>query len=44
VLHTIILEPDVPRLLMVWHSLLSCHTQVLKLEKSVVTVKRFLRL
>jgi hypothetical protein len=43
VLHTIILEPEVPRLLMVWHSMLPCHTQVLKLEKTVITVKRFLR-
>jgi hypothetical protein len=44
VLHTIILEPEVPRLMMVWHSMLPCHTRVLKLEKTVITVKRFLRL
>jgi hypothetical protein len=44
VLHTVILEPEVPRLMMVWHSMLPCHARVLKLEKTVITVKRYRRL
>ncbi len=30
-LHSVILEPDVPRVLIVWHTLLSCHFKVHKL-------------
>ena len=31
-LHTVILEPDVPRVIMVWHTQLPCHGKKLKLE------------
>jgi hypothetical protein len=39
-LHTVIVEPDVPRLMMVWHSHLPCHTRVLKLKRTTVTQKQ----
>jgi hypothetical protein len=38
-LHTIILEPDFPRVSLVWHSALPCHFKVQKLMKTFVTVK-----
>jgi hypothetical protein len=36
-LHTVIIEPDLPRLIMVWHTMLPCHFKVLKLETTTVT-------
>jgi len=39
-LHSIILEPDYPRVSIVWHSALPCHFKVQKLEHTVVTLKR----
>jgi hypothetical protein len=41
-LHTVILEPDVPRVLMVWHTHLPCHPKVLKLRRTTITRKRLL--
>jgi hypothetical protein len=41
-LHTVILEPDVPRVLMVWHSHLPCHPKVLKLQRTTITQKKVL--
>lgn len=38
-LHTVILEPDVPRVLLVWHSALPCHAKVLKLRRTIITEK-----
>ena len=38
-LHTIILEPDFPRVSLIWHSALPCHFKVQKLMKTFVTVK-----
>jgi hypothetical protein len=38
-LHTIILEPDHPRVSLVWHSALPCHFKVQKLERTIVTLK-----
>jgi hypothetical protein len=38
-LHTVILEPDFPRVSLVWHSALPCHFKVHKLERTVVTLK-----
>jgi len=38
-LHTIVLEPDFPRVSLVWHSALPCHFKVQKLERTVVTRK-----
>lgn len=38
-LHTVILEPDFPRVSLVWHSALPCHFKVQKLERTVVTLK-----
>jgi hypothetical protein len=38
-LHTVILEPDFPRVSLVWHTALPCHFDVQKLERTVVTLK-----
>jgi len=39
-LHTVIIEPDVPRVMLVWHTHLPCHHKVLKLKTTNVTLKR----
>jgi hypothetical protein len=39
-LHTVILEPDVPRVILVWRTELPCHPRVLKLQKTKVRQKR----
>ena len=36
-IHTVIIEPDYPRLVMVWHTMLPCHFKVLKLETTTIT-------
>lgn len=41
-LHTVILEPDFPRVSMVWHSALACHHLVNQLESTTVSEKRSL--
>jgi hypothetical protein len=38
-LHTVIIEPDVPRVSLVWHSALPCHFMVHKLLRTMVTFK-----
>jgi hypothetical protein len=38
-LHTVILEPDVPRVSLVWHTALACHFKVQTLERTIVTLK-----
>lgn len=38
-LHTVILEPDLPRVSLVWHSMLPCHFRVHQLERTIVTLK-----
>lgn len=38
-LHTVILRPDVPRVVVVWHTHLECHHKVLKLNQTVIRVK-----
>ena len=38
-LHTVILEPDFPRVSIVWHTALPCHFKVQKLERTIVTLK-----
>jgi hypothetical protein len=38
-LHTVILEPDHPRVSLVWHTALPCHFKVQKLERTIVTLK-----
>jgi hypothetical protein len=42
-LHTVILEPDFPRVSLVWHSALPCHFKVQKLERTIVTLKTGIR-
>jgi hypothetical protein len=39
-LHTVILEPDFPRISLVWHTALPCHFKVQKLERTIVTLKQ----
>ncbi|WP_345769031.1 DUF2169 domain-containing protein [Citrobacter amalonaticus] len=39
-LHTVIIEPDFPRVSMVWHSALSCHHRVNQLESTTVSEKK----
>ena len=41
-LHTVIIEPDFPRVSLVWHSALACHPNVYKLVRTRVTQKRLL--
>ena len=38
-LHSVILEPDYPRVSLVWHTSLPCHFKVQKLERTIVTLK-----
>ncbi|MBU6258115.1 MAG: DUF2169 domain-containing protein [Burkholderiales bacterium] len=38
-LHSVIIEPDFPRVSLVWHTALPCHFKVHKLERTVVTLK-----
>lgn len=38
-LHSVIVEPDVPRVSLVWHSALTCHARVHTLDRTIVTVK-----
>jgi hypothetical protein len=38
-LHAVILEPDFPRVSLVWHSALPCHFKGDKLERTIVTLK-----
>ncbi len=41
-LHTVIIEPDFPRVSMVWHSVLPCHHLVNQLESTTVSEKKLL--
>jgi hypothetical protein len=41
-LHTVILEPDVPRVMLVWRTELQCHPRVLKLQRTAVRLKRII--
>jgi hypothetical protein len=38
-LHTVILEPDVPRVILVWRTELRCHARALKLQQTIVRPK-----
>lgn len=42
-LHSIILEPDFPRVSLVWHSQLQCHSRVQKLLHTTITLKTDVR-
>lgn len=41
-LHTVILEPDVPRVILVWRTELPCHSRALKLQQTIVRPKEVL--
>ncbi len=43
-LHTVVIEPDQPRVSLVWHSALPCHPKVHKLEKTRIFAKELLRM
>jgi hypothetical protein len=43
-LQTIIIEPDIPRLMLVWQTALQCHADVLRLHNTRITQKRLLEL
>lgn len=38
-LHSVILEPDFPRVSLVWHTALPCHFKVHKLRTTIITLK-----
>ncbi|MFZ2987030.1 DUF2169 domain-containing protein, partial [Ideonella sp.] len=38
-LHSVIIEPDFPRVSLVWHSVLRCHAKVHKLDRTVIVMK-----
>jgi hypothetical protein len=38
-LHSIILEPDYPRVSLVWHTSLLCHVKMQKLDRTIITRK-----
>jgi hypothetical protein len=38
-LHTVILEPDFPRVSLVWHSAMECHAKAYKLQRTRVRLK-----
>lgn len=40
VLHTVILKPDLPQVVMVWHTHLPCHHKVLKLNNTTIRLKQ----
>jgi hypothetical protein len=35
-LHTVVFEPDLPRVSLVWHSSLECHAKVFQLERTLI--------
>jgi hypothetical protein len=39
-LHSVIVEPDLARVSLVWHSALPCHFKAYKLDRTIVTLKR----
>lgn len=41
-LHTVILEPDVPRVILVWRTELACHARARKLRRTIVRQKEVL--
>ena len=41
-LHTVILEPDVPRVILVWRTELPCHARALRLQQTTVRQKEVL--
>ena len=43
-LHTVIIEPDVPQVVLVWHSALPCHGKETKLYRTIVRQKEYVRL
>jgi hypothetical protein len=42
-LHTVILEPDAPRVILVWHTALECHSKGTKLKATRITQKAIIK-
>lgn len=42
-LHTVIIEPDFPRVSLIWHTALPCHPKVLKLKETRIYEKQLLK-
>jgi hypothetical protein len=40
-LHTLILEPDFPRMILVWHTYMPCHNKEHKLERTRIMQKEY---
>jgi hypothetical protein len=40
-LQTVVIEPDVPRVILVWHTSLACHHQLDDLDETIVWEKRY---
>lgn len=40
-MHSVILEPDIPRVIMVWHTMLQCHGKRFSLEGTSIIQKRY---
>jgi hypothetical protein len=38
-LHTVTVKPDIPRVVMVWHTHLECHRKILKLNNTLIRLK-----
>ena len=41
-LHTVIIEPEFPRVIMVWHTSVPCHNRDHELEMTRITQKEFI--
>jgi hypothetical protein len=41
-LHTVILEPEIPRVIMVWYTSLQCHHRVDELDMTVISEKQYI--
>jgi hypothetical protein len=42
VLHTVVIEPDQPRVILVWHTHLPCHHKVIQLASTRIIQKKFI--
>jgi hypothetical protein len=41
-LHTLIIEPENSRVSLIWHTALACHSQAMRLERTVIRQKRLI--
>ena len=43
-LHTLVIEPDVSRIILVWHTALQCHSRAMRLDRTAIRQKRYINL